>query len=375
MITCPNCGATARNGAKFCTTCGTRLTGITPAGQTPPAPATAATTSTSSTDTNKTSIWSWPATTEPPAAEAGPIPAPEPASAASADEWDWPAPFSVGTAATMGEPTIETDSTDEATEDPALDDDLSSPTAPETEADALSSWAAQWDAGPTDAATAVTSSTDADFVSGDASNDQDQQHEGISAAERVDPTPDAAPMEPLDEAAEPVADVVSPADDREEASESAVSGDLMQENAGEQGIPVVSENTAHDESAVQTIPDPARVPANDHATSRIAGGTAPRAIALLDELRELLSSSNDIDAEDSALPTAVAASLREALEAGGAFDALHTVATHAKENPRDLYAMMDLGRHTSDILALIAERDRLRAAIASALATTPSPEH
>ncbi|MGC4108174.1 MAG: hypothetical protein QM753_17760, partial [Thermomicrobiales bacterium] len=73
-------------------------------------------------------------------------------------------------------------------------------------------------------------------------------------------------------------------------------------------------------------------------------------------------------------PAAVLAPLQGALGERVNYDALRAIVTQAEASPRDLYAMMDLGRHTGEILALLDERDRLRAAIDAALTAGDTSE-
>ena len=99
------------------------------------------------------------------------------------------------------------------------------------------------------------------------------------------------------------------------------------------------------------------------------GGLQARAVSLLNELRDLLPLLAGTEEGSVPNPAAILAPLKEIpgpSMVGG--DALRAAIEAARANPRDLYAMMELGQHTGEMLALLDERDHLRAAIDAAIA-------
>lgn len=128
--------------------------------------------------------------------------------------------------------------------------------------------------------------------------------------------------------------------------------------------PVAGEATA--DAGIAPVSDPLSTARSGVAA--VGGNARARAAALLDEVRSLLPHLSSGGDNAGANASAILAPLQDVERTPVTYEALRAIVTEAEANPRDLYAMMDLGRHTGDILALIDERDRLRAAIDQALA-------
>lgn len=366
METCPNCGAVARPGAKFCTTCGTRLSGLAaPSREIPraeaPAPAFAppalATTPLSSPGSGSDS-WGSPSPT--PDAEPGQAPA-EPASPPA---WTWPAPAADTTSDTASQPgNVDTSSAlvDASGSGNVADDDA--------EAEQLSSWAARWNedarAGQDDTASP--------------SHAEEAPTEGIEGAPAGLPVP---------------ADAVDAEDELPTLPDTGTI-DLPTEQPGEQGFAGIEGAPAGDPDAQAiaqevTTPDPldraGAAFANGGEATGLLAPTRPiaysatqryakeRASTLVDELRSLLPHLADATIDGRPTPATVCEVLKGALEPRAETDALRAAVQQAQANPRDLYAMMDLGRQAGAIAALLDERDRLRAAIEETIDAVGEPE-
>ncbi|MGC4190018.1 MAG: zinc ribbon domain-containing protein [Thermomicrobiales bacterium] len=379
METCPNCGAVARPGAKFCTTCGTRLGGIATVSPTlasemsAPSPA----------GTTATTTWSWGT----PAAAPDPEPArPEQTataddSADAASDWDWPAPFSAPSpsearddAAGPGDVDTSSALVDTPIAEPAEQPAAATDSATEDDAaDALSSWAARWNAETGSWKETNESTSD---------EDSDEDVESPSSQTESPAGIEGAPAG-LDGTDEPEADEIPALPDMGTIEQPAEAPDDPA-FAGIEGAPagapeaLVVAGAIADEAeptpdssaepdAATPIAAPAVAPADADTDAGV--GAQARAASLLDELRSLLPQLATAGSETAGInPEAVLAPLQGVRGERAAYDALRTAATQADANPRDLYAMMDLGRHTGEILALLDERNRLLAAIDAALA-------
>lgn len=373
MIPCPNCGATARNGAKFCTTCGTRLGGVTPV----PAPvASRATSDDEPTPPNTTSTWPW-ATASDEAETIAPATA-EPAKTTA--DWDWPAPFSAS-ATTAIAPDSPSSDHEAVGPDSFAEADASTPvesTPSPSEHEELSAWAAQWSLDPAQddggtESTDVVADVD-DGPSTDIPGDPSaiETAVAVATADSIDASSPTGSLAQADEHMGAV-DMAStsqgaPAD---RSGLPSASEDVPEPN--DAPFDSVSELPASGNDAPVVAPwSETDVPANP-PTPILAASNAHRATELLDELRALLTSGDEAP-ESSDLPTPIASALRHALGAETSFDALQVAASQADAHPRDLYALMELGRQSTQILTLLAERDRLRATITDLLGTTTASE-
>ncbi|MGC4105712.1 MAG: zinc ribbon domain-containing protein [Thermomicrobiales bacterium] len=398
METCPNCGAVARPGAKFCTTCGTRLGGLTtPVAETTsiftPAASVASTPEPSET-TAPTDSWSWgtPSSAPEPAAKPEAPAGETPAEPEDAPSWNWAAPAQ--DAAT--EPG-DADTSSALVDAPAfpLDDD--------EEAAQLSSWAARWNAETGTWRESTSDSTPASTEEGIEGAPAGMVLTDASLPEEEAPTlPDTGAIElPAEEPGDPafvgiegapagdpealvVAEEIAtedapaetpPADIAEAAMETPES-DVI-EIADVADVEAVAEETPEPDvfAPVAVAETPAPNPVAEPVAAVTGGDVQVRAASLLDELRALLPQLTAATATGEGVnPAAVLAPLQGALGERVNYDALRAIVTQAEASPRDLYAMMDLGRHTGEILALLDERDRLRAAIDAALTAGDTSE-
>jgi hypothetical protein len=374
METCPNCGAIARPGAKFCTTCGTRLGGsASPVQQTintaSPSPEPA-----SSSPSGSEHVEPWGP------AKATIAPAQEPASPAAHDskdggEWDWPAPFA---SASMSEARNEeagshpgdVDTTSALTDAPPSGP--ATPTAGQEDSETLSAWAATWNAEAGAWSPSPDTNDDADLTA------PEGESEGIEGApagmtspdqpdESLPTLPDTGTLEMPDE---------EPGDPDFTGIEGAPGGDPevldvdADDTAPADEEPAPASASQPAEGSAESAPDAPVAPSSGAAGIDMpTGGLQARAVSLLNELRDLLPLLAGTEEGSVPNPAAILAPLKEIpgpSMVGG--DALRAAIEAARANPRDLYAMMELGQHTGEMLALLDERDHLRAAIDAAIA-------
>ncbi|MGN6484900.1 MAG: zinc ribbon domain-containing protein [Thermomicrobiales bacterium] len=367
METCPNCGAVARPGAKFCTTCGTRLSGLAaPSREIPraeaPAPAVEAAPFAAPSPSVGDAAWGRPAELQAPVEPEQASPNTE--QPVSTPVWTWPTPAAGDAQDASAQPgDVDTSS--------ALVDAPGSAMVEtdEDEAQQLSSWAARWneDVQAGDGDTASTSRVDAD----------EDATEGIEGSPAGLPVP---------------ADAVD-AEDEVPTLPDMGTIDLPDEQPGEQGFAGIEGAPAGDPDAQTVAPevtpasselaDPASVdggetapllaPARPIAYSATQRYAKERATILVDELRGLLPHLADATIDGRPTPATVCEVLQGALEPRAETDALRAAVRQAQANPRDLYAMMDLGRQAGAIAALLDERDRLRAAIEETIDAVREP--
>jgi hypothetical protein len=170
MQTCSNCGATSREGAKFCTTCGSRLNPVVDASATSGWESYAA--------TDETRVASAMTESEPEAPQQAPVEAEKP-EWASTDEPATTSTWSWGQSV-VDEPAVAADANAEAESETAnVQEDKSDDAV-------LSSWANQWDApAEIDAATESTSDPTSGTVTDEPVEDQ------VAAGEEVQDEPSA----------------------------------------------------------------------------------------------------------------------------------------------------------------------------------------
>lgn len=383
METCPNCGAVARPGAKYCTICGTRLRGGEVAPSAPAAPASASGSSTvtatepftvapTTAPAGETASWAWGATPSP-------APDPEAPSATTSDATNdhdhdhsagtWPVSATAPTALSASTTGEERAPGDVDTSSALVDAPATALTAPDDDADGLSSWAARWNAdawsGP-------------DSGSGGAA--QGEEAAGVEGALAGMPTPSGEAV-PDDLPVLPDTGAI----------------DLPEEEPGDPGFTGIEGAPAGDPDALavteEIAQDGAPAGSGDDRTGVAAAGAAfaarparpvvytaiqrdahERAARLVDELRGLMPQLIDATGDGTPAPATVRAVLSGALGTRTDDAALRKAVRQAEANPRDLYAMMDLGRQVGTISALIEERDRLRAAVEEAIDAIHEPE-
>lgn len=360
MERCPNCGAPAREGAKFCTTCGNRLTDqdgdeVAVPTATVAAPLIASQPEQPFPDPAPP-LWRSAEATEPPQSDA--------------TLSDQEADSSADATANHPPPSIAADSSPSDDEPPVADQVLSS-SWPASDAPR---WSAAW-GGPT---VATTDEPDADSddtrptpAEGTEERDHSDAIDGESApsfeafladassapAEGASPTREVeSDDDPFDPPAIPTAAAADPDD--------AVSS------------PYRDDDTATDDEA-----EPRLVATSDDAFQPPPADAGPPSLAhaldLLDELRSLLPTfAIAAPAIDTA---AIAEELELALSPDPSSAALTLDLTelraameNARDRPRDIDTVLDLSRRVDDVLALLDAHDRAVAAIESAAAALRS---
>lgn len=344
METCTNCGASLRPGAKFCTTCGTRLNETS-------APSTnyqgwGATPAESQADSQETSVLN---AVEPPAAKPEESTSIRGGNQRSADSWG-SAYSSSGSASGSGndpasrfisaldddvKPSPEPPASDAASVEDGWGKPAFTPPAPsnwsysggvaesdttESETETDSGWNA-----PSTWTTSATTSTESAEESDDADDVIDAEFsEEIAEAEDV-------PVE------------VTPVSTQETDSAGFTDdgADEVDYLSGDENIEVAGvENPA-------LAPDDAR----------------NRAIELVDELRRMVRMMGNGTEAD---PGAAAMALTEAVLNVGDYEDLRSVLDDIQEDPRDIQALSNLARKADKIDALLAEHQSLVEAIEKA---------
>lgn len=374
METCPNCGAVARPGAKFCTTCGTRLSGIaTPpptTGDTPSPLATSASgegfvASPTAAPASEPGSWAWGSATTEQAGDAE-ASAPEANALPNPPAWTWPAsgddnapaPGDVDTSSALVDtPTNAIATTTATTTATAEDGD---------DAEQLSSWAARWnddtwsgqDASPSPDAPAADPEPTTGIEGAPAGLDVPTDS---PATDELPTLPDTGAIElPAEEPGDPGFAGIegAPAGNpdalavAEEIAETEDSGTNAGEGFG------LGEGAAVRPVAYTSLQRPA----------------SERAAMLVNELRGLIPQLVDATEDGTPTPATVREVLAGALGTRTDDTALRATVQQVEANPRDIYAMMDLGRQVGTISALIEERDRLRTAIEEAIDAVREPE-
>jgi len=361
MQTCSNCGSTSREGAKFCTTCGSRLNPVTD-----PATSGWGSTSTESATTSPTSP-------EPAAGEheTGSFSTtsdsrPE---TSSSPGWSW------GQTTTASEPAGDTGSEDTTPGEPDTED-RSEDSAPE-----LSSWAKQWDAPVTQDATTLDSSG---------------QDQGDTSAEEAGDQMEAAPgsddpvTTPDEEPAASTEIVASDDDDdlqaRADALSAAVAAFETEHDAdadepedvitlpGTEPVAAIETREVDDAtpaseeaaaSTATTTPEPFTFPSFAEESSRVERPAQDRAHELLDALRTIIDDQAaelartpepvpaEVDTASSGNSQAALAALQAVPADGERFRDLRQILEKAREHPRDVDTMLDLLGEINSLIALI----------------------
>ena len=388
MQRCTNCGAAARPGAKFCTSCGTRLNlDQAPASEwgrpaseetivaTPAAPPTSGATETAeqptdaATDTDAAGSM----VNEEPAEQAGepqvtPVgatpnwqertdqspdaePASDPAARASETDsgdggerrWSW------------GQP-VEASASEAPSTEPT--EDVSDTTDAAGTAGGGASWTTRWPLmGSTDRVTA-------DEAAGDSEPRRDEE----SALDRF-----ATGLEEekaTDQASEPVSEpeaelaTTTPAWpwERHGADDTEVVAEPETITAGESAPEAASADEGFTAVDTTAMVEPATGPSGESPRQR--------ASALLDELRALLPqiAAGDAGPESGVVAGEVADRLTTARNEAGDFTSLRRTLESARQNPRDVDTMLDLVNRADRLVALLDSYERLTGEIDEAVA-------
>jgi hypothetical protein len=403
MQRCSNCGAAVRPGAKFCTSCGTRLN-LDQA----PTPSTGTTWGTSAT-TDETLV-------------ATPAVTPEPEERAETTDTmaatDTDAAGSIvsepateaGTGAAQGADAItgspwRAQTTDAVTEREARDAETTE-TASTTEP-APSSASTSWTWGQRSPSTPEPEAT-ADAERTDATTTPPKETSWTSRWPSMggaeEPTTGATEATEDESPADPFADALEAEPTTPETTETEETGASTTENAPSTawiwGQPVAEETDAVTES--ETIV-PAAATNNEDASAAldavpevervtVADATAPageavvtgddsarqRAAALLDELRTLLpqiggSGAVAVTEATSAAGGGVADELSRARDEAGEFSGLRRTLESARDYPRDVDTMLDLVSRADRLLALLDSHEALRRAVDDAITQLRRP--
>jgi hypothetical protein len=380
MDRCPNCGATVRTGAKFCTTCGMRL------------PESAAATQTSETptrspfDSTSTVASRWPSRTIYGTSELTP-----PESLESSDTGD-----STGDSSSAGE--TESVADDVVAESTGVSPQASSwgawsaPSAGAEaveEADTSASTASTWG----DAGAAVAEPETADQV--EPADDQAAtwgtrpgETDFLSLPEQPDPaawasieselqgsSSSAITDEPIAEAAEPEVPVIDEAPPVEDAQVEVV-------ETVEDAQPIEAEAAVEATDDVE-VEEPATATESIEEAGVViaaaaAGPSVDRANELLDELREVISglSAQSAPAEPEAVAVAAPSfeGVKPSAEEIARFAELRAAVDAGSERPRDIDTMLDLSGRLDTIKALHDAYTRLSDAIDGAGSAPPETE-
>ena len=305
MQTCSNCGATSRDGAKFCTTCGSRLNEVidsdAPSGWQ------------SYSESEETAFG--PALTDDEVdTEAGDInTSPAEAPPAATSSWSWgqtvdEAPESVAEFETEIDAVAEAESTD---------------------SESLSSWANRW---------------------------------SDSAAE--DPAPASEPeyevTADVDEFLESAEEAIEEADSVE--LESAEELTIADDESVDESETIEVEPDVQSVAAVIASPETSL----EHEDSP---SPRERAQALVYELRELIDESFDAPEETSSPSSGTVdalATLNGVPAENGQFDNLRSILETAREQPRDVDTMLNLLGEINSLIALVDSHEQLVAAVETA---------
>lgn len=360
MERCPNCGAPARSGAKFCTTCGYRLTNDETEQATAAAPDPSTGEAVLSADPF---VPAWP----PPATDASP----EESDPDGPDDLMVSSP-DPGPEDTLTEP--EPDLAAEAADAAPADHVLSSswPTAP-SEAPA---WSQEWGTpAPAPAPEANVPDASRPF-----SPVPDPLGESSADAAVSWPPPIAGDGPESGQVAAPWSEGEASASLQED--DSAATENPDHDVAGSLDIPPPQDQGPTLEAIRATftttpearpIASSAAAPATPWDAPEVAAddeqGDVDRALALLDELRLLVprlgSPPPGVDLDLVAADLAQAAT--PAPGARSDFSELRSAMQNARDRPRDIDTVLDLSRQVEDVDALLDAYDRMRAAIDGAV--------
>jgi len=362
MLTCSNCGATVREGAKFCTTCGTRLNDVS--------------------STSTTSVWQVPdanppASTTEPTASTSDAAAPASGDTASTGErvestgedksaftWSWGAP-----ATSDATDSTEQENVGSGTDAPAPDGDDEPPAA----ADDATSHESGTDGEPVADATELTI--------------LDDEQEGSSAA--ADET-EAAP----DEATPEVDDAFLAVPDEEPAAEDRAEDESEDESGGTETLAAWAgswddnadddANGATAEEAPATLAGTSAAVQDESTTDsdpgRDAGGedTVARAERLIGELKALIPSmvrpNPPIPAAKVNPDSDTVANDLEAAARVGKFDDVRDTLLAVRDNPRDVDNVLRLSATVDRLLELLDDRNNLAKTAESAATRLRGPK-
>lgn len=380
MERCPNCGATVRPGAKFCTTCGMRL---------PEAPAVESNASTNRSPFESTSSISgsrWPA--EKPGQEAATGAASGYAVGGAGDQ-----PANADEPAAAGEVDAAAESPTSTETEPVADAAAETPSV-WPPLGRTSTWDDSWRSSAESTESAESAESAAPETVSEAAEEPAAEAAAApeAAADDVAPTPDTEMAEEAETelemvGAEPAADeavaAVEPVAEEEEVavvSETVVDSETEAEALVETAEPAepveLEESVALEEP---DVPEETEVPEQQPAPAAIAVGAettggVDRAYALLDELRSLLpglagGAASQVDISAVADELATARSDDEA----GEFTALRRAIDSARERPRDIDTMLDVSGRLDAITALHDAYERLAATVDTAVAKLRAP--
>lgn len=346
MDRCPNCGATVRAGAKFCTTCGMRLPESAAAASTPE------TASRSPFDSTSTVASRWPSrsiygTTElPPSetsatAENGAV-ADEPNGPADQDATD--AASEPTTTSTWGGWTAPSDTNAQAVDDvvnapTSWGNDTATTAEPEvsTGADATESESSEW--GTRTGETDFLSLPEQPDPAAWASIESELKGEAGTVAGDQAPSAEAAPIA------------------EEQATAEAVTPQ-QEAGAAPDGADVVV-----DETATEVVAEPEA----GTALAELAPSTMPvdRANELLDELRGVIAGLSASPAPVEAPPVATRSydDVKPSAEEIARFTELRTAVETASAKPRDIDSMLDISGRLDAIKELHDAFNRLNDAV------------
>lgn len=326
MERCPNCGAPARPGAKFCTTCGYRLPATVPANDQPETTGQVASTAASS----------WPA------------PLPRPDEAASYDQSASSATEPAADTSTESGFTIPITSSDDTTDERELD-----VTASETDTETLTESVAETiiEASPDEASStdSVVSST---WTAGSTSSGSTWGTAASSATEAGDAS----------NATETVVEAVESDATVDQIDLASTTGTTVDAAVTEESVVVEEPASQYEGWSVSTV-ETLAPPSADHGTN------VARATALLDELRLLLPALNHGDANPAG--ERIASELEAALAANGESgddrQALRAALTEARDNPRDIQTILGVAQQADAAITLLDDYDRLASAVRHAV--------
>lgn len=335
MQTCSNCGSVSRDGAKFCTTCGSRLNEVV--------------------DTTQSTGWVAYESSEPETADA-----PEPPAAVDASD------------ETMASPAV--------TEKPVniSPDTSSAPTPPPSWAWGQSATTAKEEPAPEISEPVIE--TTADTSSDDAAVDEAVPDE-VNAPSPASPEPDA-PAEPIVE--EPKEESLSSWANQWSTDENSDDNDEAPAPVSVQPEPAATRGSSNaiDYIAAQEIDtdvdaevgpvDLTAMSAFDNALNQ-SPSPKERAQTLVDQLRDLIAESFDAGVTETVSPVIPAGSDGDALATlnalpadDGTFDSLRAILQGAKEHPRDVDTMLNLLGEINGLIALVDSHQRYVDAVETA---------
>ncbi|MGH2534903.1 MAG: zinc-ribbon domain-containing protein [Thermomicrobiales bacterium] len=352
MERCPNCGATVRAGAKFCTTCGMRLPEMPAAESASPSPSTSRSPfeSTSSVGTSR-----WPSE--------------RPSQGAAGDATGGYAVASEGSQPAARSDQPATDTTASAEESPAEADPSGPPAWPSL--GRPSSWNSSWrSAAPetTDDASGEAEPIEApaEAVAPEEIEAEEPQVTGTEIGLDAPVEAGIAQAAATEEVEEPVADeaeqVAAPADLEIEALSELEAA--PKQHAG----PAELEEEPREEQPSIELPEQQPGPA-DVAEMPAMGAGVDRAYALIDELRSVVTglSGTATDSGNAAVADDLAAARSGAND--DEFQRLRDAINGARDRPRDIDTMLDVSGRLDAIAALHDAYQQLATAVDGAIET------